>query len=256
MSSALIARSFLPFAARFLYRHPTKLGLLRRHWSDYVGRSGKLAELTGADVHRVDAVLYELECEEPLFREVNGLAGMPMHPIIYYALVRVMQPDLVVETGVCDGFSTRFLLLALERNGRGTLHSIDLPNQDVDLDQGGSRQRDVMAAGRETGWLVPVSLRSRWRLHLGDAQVFLPELLPTLGPIDVFIHDSLHTYEHMLFEYRTAWPHLRGGGVLLSDDTDWNQAFPEFAASVRCAPLMFNFRVGAIRKPPVAAKVP
>lgn len=254
MSAALIARSFLPFAARFLYRHPTKLGLLRRHWSDYVGRSGKLAELTGADVHRVDAVLYELECEEPLFREVNGLAGMPMHPIIYYALVRVMQPDQVVETGVCDGFSTRFLLLAMERNGRGMLHSIDLPNQDVELAPEGSRQRDVMATGRETGWLVPASLRSRWQLHLGDAKVLLPALLPKLGPIDVFIHDSLHTYEHMMFEYRAAWPHLRAGGILLSDDTDWNTAFPEFTALVQCPRIMFNFRVGAIRKPLVAAK--
>ena len=254
MSAALIARSFLPFAARFLYRHPTKLGLLRRHWSDYVGRSGKLAELTGAGMHRIEAALYELECEEPLFREVNGLVGMPMHPIIYYALIRVMQPDLVVETGVCDGFSTRFLLLAMERNGRGTLHSIDLPNQDVKLDQDGSRQRDVMAAGRETGWLVPAALRSRWTLHLGDAHVLLPELLPTLDPIDVFIHDSLHTYEHMLFEFRTAWPRLRAGGFLLSDDTDWNTAFPEFAALVQCPRVMFNFRVGAIRKPLIAKK--
>ena len=249
MRSALITRSFLPFAARFLYRHPTKLGLLRQHWFDYVGRFGKLAELTRTDVSRIEAALYELECEEPLFREVNGLAGMPMHPIIYYALVRVMQPDLVVETGVCDGFSSRFLLLAMERNRRGTLHSVDLPNQDVELDQGGNRQRDVMPSGRETGWLVPAGLRGRWRLHLGDARELLPRLLPALGSIDIFIHDSLHTYDHMLFEYRTAWPHQRDGGVLLSDDTDWNKAFPEFAASVRCAPIMFNFRVGAIRKP-------
>jgi len=249
MRATLIARSFLPFAARFLYRHPTKLGLLRQHWSDYVGRSPKLAELTGANVDRIETVLYELECEEPLFREINGLAGMPMHPIIYYALVRVMQPDLVVETGVCDGFSSRFLLLAMERNRRGMLHSIDLPNQDVELDRTGNRQRDIMPSGREAGWLVPADLRSRWRLHLGDTRDLLPKLLPALDPIDVFIHDSLHTYDHMLFEYRTAWPHLRSGGILLSDDTDWNQAFPEFAASVRCAPIMFNFRVGAVRKP-------
>jgi len=251
----LIVRSFLPFAARFFYRHPTKLAVLRQHWSDYVGRSGKLAELTDANVHRIDAALYELECEEPLFREVNGLAGMPMHPIIYYALVRVLQPDVVVETGVCDGFSTRFLLLAMERNGRGALHSIDLPNQDVALDPAGARQRDIMAIGRETGWLVPAALRPRWQLHLGDATVLLPALLPKLGPIDVFIHDSLHTYEHMLFEFRTAWPHLRAGGILLSDDTDWNQAFPEFAAQAQCPRIMFNFRVGAIRKPMGAAKV-
>ena len=250
----MIARSFLPFAARFLYRHPTKLGLLRRHWSDYIGRFGKLAELTGVDMRRVEAVLYELECEEPLFREVNGLSGMPMHPIIYYALTRVMQPDLVVETGVCDGFSSRFLLLAMERNGCGILHSIDLPNQDVVLDLSGNRQRDVMASGHETGWLVPAALRGRWRLHLGDAKDIIPKLLPTLGLIDVFIHDSLHTYSHMMFEYQTAWPHLRDGGILLSDDTDWNTAFSDFAALVQCPCVMFNFRVGAIRKPLVAAK--
>ncbi len=76
MRSALIARSFLPFAARFLYRHPTKLGLLRRHWSDYVGRSGKLAELTGVGVHRVEAALYELEWEDRCFRKLNELQAM------------------------------------------------------------------------------------------------------------------------------------------------------------------------------------
>ncbi len=208
-----------------------------------------MAELTGKDVNQVETVFYELECEEPLFQEVNGWAGMPMHPIVYYGLVRLVQPDLVVETGVCDGFSSRFLLLALERNGRGTLHSIDLPSQDVELVPGGARQSDVLPEGRQTGWLVPPGLRARWQLHLGDAKELLPKLLPTLGPFDIFIHDSLHTYDHMMFEYRIAWPYLREGGILLSDDTDWNDAFPEFAGEVDRPTVMFNFRVGAIRKP-------
>src|SRR5207247_10272572 len=133
MRTALIVRSFLPFAARFLYRHPTKWGRLGQRWEDCVGRFGKLAALAGSDVERVEAVLYELECEEPLFREVNGLAVVPMHPVIDYALVRMVQPDLVVETGVREGFSTRFLLLAMERNHHGALHSIHLPNQDHPL---------------------------------------------------------------------------------------------------------------------------
>jgi len=34
---------------------------------------------------------------------------------------------VAVETGVCNGVSTAFLLLALERNGDGELYSIDLP---------------------------------------------------------------------------------------------------------------------------------
>jgi len=47
------------------------------------------------------------------------------------------------------------------------------------------------------------------------------------------IHDSLHTYEHMLWEFRQAYPHLPAGGLLFSDDAKWNSAFPEFAFEVR-----------------------
>ena len=246
---SLITRSFLPFAVRFFYRHPTKLRLLWQHWLDYVGRFGKMVELTGKEVDIVEGVFYELECHEPLFQENNGWAGMPMHSMIYYALVRLMQPDLVVETGVCEGFSSRFLLLAMERNGRGFLHSIDLPNGDFELGPGMGRQTNILSGGRQTGWQVPTSLRASWKLHLGDAKELLPKLLQTLGTVDIFIHDSLHSYDHMLFEYVTAWPHLREGGILLSDDRDWNRAFPEFALRVHCSPIMFNYRVGAIRKP-------
>ena len=251
MRFSLVVRSFLPFAMRFLYRHPRKLRLLRQHWLDWTGRFGKMAELSGKEVRIVEGVFHELECEEPLFRENKIWAGMPMHAMVYYVLVRLMRPSLVVETGVCDGLSSRFLLLAMKRNDRGFLHSIDVPNGDFDLGQGRGRQKNFLPDGYEVGWQVPVSLRDRWKLHLGDAKDLLPPLLETLGTIDIFIHDSLHSYEHMLFEFSTAWPHLRYGGILISDDIEENVAFPEFSASVKCPSLRFNFRVGAIRKPDV-----
>ena len=40
-----------------------------------------------------------------------------------------MQPKIAVETGVANGFSTAFSLLALQANGEGHLHSIDLPRE-------------------------------------------------------------------------------------------------------------------------------
>src|SRR5207245_10685715 len=111
---------------------------------------------------------------------------------------------------------------------------------------------DTLPSGRSPVSLLPAELRNRWDLHLGDAKDLLPKLLSELDRIDIFIHDSLHTYEHMLFEFRTAWPHLCDGGILLSDDTDWNEAFLEFATAIKCPTVMFNFRVGAIRKPTVS----
>jgi hypothetical protein len=56
----------------------------------------------------------------------------------------------------------------------------------------------------------------------------LPKLLASIGEIDIFFHDSKHTYEHMFFEFEAAFQRLRLGGVLASDDISWNSAFFEF----------------------------
>ena len=203
---SLIFRSFLPFAARFLYRHPTRLRQLREYWLDYNARYGNLASLTGTPIEQAEAVLYHLECLDPHFQEVTrSRGGVDLNHIVSYAIVRLMQPEIMVETGVHEGWSARFTLLAMDHNGRGVLHSIDLPNQPGEL----------LPEGKEPGYRVPHDLRSHWRLHLGDARELLPRLLPTLGPIDIFVHDSLHTYDHMMFEFRTAWPYLREGGILI-----------------------------------------
>ena len=49
--------------------------------------------------------------------------------------------------------------------------------------------------------------------------------------IDMFVHDSSHSYRHMLWEFRAFWPRLRDGGLLMSHDVQMNSAFPEFIAS-------------------------
>jgi cephalosporin hydroxylase len=44
----------------------------------------------------------------------------------------------------------------------------------------------------------------------------------------MFLHDSSHSYQHMLWEFRQFWPRLRDGGLLVSHDVQMNAAFPEF----------------------------
>jgi hypothetical protein len=60
----------------------------------------------------------------------------------------------------------------------------------------------------------------------------LPGLLKQIGPIDIFLHDSLHTAENTLFEMRTAWPALRPGGAIVVDDIDSNEGFRLFCGTV------------------------
>jgi hypothetical protein len=125
---------------------------------------------------------------------------------VWYAIVRILRPNLILETGVHDGLSSTLILRAMSRNERGCLVSIDLP--DLDLPMGVSGP----------GWLISDELKSRWRLCLGDSHVLLPTLARKHAPIDIFIHDSVHTADFQAFEYRTVRPYLAPRGLLLGDD--------------------------------------
>ncbi|MEM2909447.1 MAG: class I SAM-dependent methyltransferase [Nitrososphaerota archaeon] len=163
----------------------------------------------------------------------------PYPEVILYTLLRTLRPRTVVETGVSGGISSSYMLQALKDNGCGMLYSIDLPS---------SRYRYRY----KSGWMVPEHLRNRWSLIIGDSKKELKPLLINLREIDAFFHDSLHTYEHMLWEYKTVWPFIRWGGLLISDDIQSNRAFHHFSKiinrktySYRKGPFTY---LGVIRK--------
>jgi hypothetical protein len=110
----------------------------------------------------------------------------------WYSIVRALRPARVLETGTHDGLGSTAILAALERNGFGELISID--------PQPG------------TGWLVPDRLAGRWQPLRGTSY----EVMPSLGTIDLFIHDSLHTPDCERWELETAA--ALGATVLLSDN--------------------------------------
>jgi hypothetical protein len=129
-----------------------------------------------------------------------------------YLACRLVTPDTVVETGVAYGVSSAFLLKAMQQNGRGTLHSIDLP----------PLRREY---AHFWGVALPEDLRQGWRLHRGASRRVLPGLLRETGPVGLFVHDSLHTRRNMRREFDAVWPNLSPGGLLLADDVERNRAF-------------------------------
>jgi hypothetical protein len=146
----------------------------------------------------------------------SGVAHDASFPLatFCYAWCRKNRPRLVIETGVGNGVTTAFILQALAVNGSGSLWSIDLP---------------PLGAEPFAGCFVPDSLKAKWRLHLGRTRRILPGLLREAGAIDMFLHDSLHTERNMAFEFNAAWPYLKTGGILVSDDvTYFNNAFEKF----------------------------
>jgi hypothetical protein len=138
-----------------------------------------------------------------------------------WCLIGALKPGKVVETGVAHGVTTRVILEALERLGSGRLWSIDLPALDSGL-------RGSIAIA------VPDSLRERWTYISGTSRRRLPGLLSTIGPIDLFVHDSSHTERNMLFELQRAWPAIARGAIV-ADDVQQSPAFARFSQSLAAA---------------------
>src|SRR2546421_6211916 len=131
-----------------------------------------------------------------------------------YGLVRWLRPTVIVESGGFIGMSSAFILKALvDELATAELYSIEL-SEDC-----------------EQGALIPEQLRSSERFvpMRGRIEDFL-ERNELPKSIDMFLHDSSHSYRHMLWEFHQFWPRLRDGGLLVSHDVQMNAAFPEFVA--------------------------
>jgi hypothetical protein len=126
------------------------------------------------------------------------------------------KPRRVIETGVARGVTSRFILEALERNGSGSLLSIDLPPQlKAELHD-------------QIGAAVPPECRGRWTYVRGSSRRRLPRVLAQLKTTDLFVHDSRHTERNVRFELDLVWEALDPGGILVVDDIDVSHGFHSF----------------------------
>ena len=138
--------------------------------------------------------------------------------ISVYILLLHLKSEIVVETGVSDGVSSFFILSGLNKNQKGSLYSIDLP--DVGM---------PTLYGKETGWIVDDNLRKRWTLIYGKTKKKLASLSYELRHVDIFLQDSEHSYTNMKLEFSTALRYMKNGSLLLSDDVRLNSVFQELS---------------------------
>lgn len=139
---------------------------------------------------------------------------------ICYLACRVLEPEIVIETGVAYGVTSAFILEALYENNKGKLYSIDLP---------------PLAKNQQShvGFFVPDHLKQRWRIHYGSSRRILPILLETLTKTDIFIHDSLHTYSNISYELSLVSKYLESPAIVIVDDVQDNQAFSDWCQHYR-----------------------
>lgn len=231
----------------FASRHPAHA--IRSVFRDLLALDERfLGRLTGARAAQIKGFLSEPFQDQGLyghFRDVEkqlegtrdiGANLYAKRVLLQYAIVRASRPGRILETGIANGVSLAYLLLAMECNQKDSLHSIDV------------NDGSFLPLGKRVGWIVPEWLRHRWTVHLGDARELLPQLLAQVGPLDVFIHDSLHTYDHVKFEYEQPNPCLRPASILMAGDAGWNTVFLDFALAPGTTVYNIIRGVGVLKK--------
>ena len=156
-----------------------------------------VAAALGTDPDAVTALLGELrsdtELTDDLRRRLRQRSSANQEPMLgkrraLYCVVRLLRPRVIVESGVKDGLGSAVLLRALERN-------------EAEGDPGMLLAFDIEP---DAGWLVD------WKAEPERQSLFIGDVRETLGPVleengvDLFINDSLHSYEHERFEFETA----------------------------------------------------
>jgi predicted O-methyltransferase YrrM len=169
--------------------------------------------------------------------------------LFLYWMIRILKPRTIVQTGVCNGLSTAFMMLALAKNGEeGTLHAIDLPHifnpNDPAWTVKGTIYGVLIPEGKTSGWMVPDIYKNRFFVQSGDAKELLPKLVESQPSIDMFYHDSDHTYNHMMFEFNEAKKKLAPGGIIIGDDISWNASVWDFADQYGVPSYNFKSAVG------------
>ena len=177
------------------------------------------------DIKYIKNALKTKFSEEDFKKYAMG-ASAGLKEVALYLLVRKYKPKLIVETGVANGISTYFVLKALHLNGSGKLISIDYPNYNKGgyITSEGKVDNTYIPKDLPPGWIVPKIYKDRWDLRLGKSSDILPKIKKSL---DMFIHDSEHSYSNMMFELKWALAHIKNG-VIICDDADQNNAFKDF----------------------------
>jgi hypothetical protein len=184
----------------------------------------QISRLTGAspsDLARFRRELRESNLPDTLLQRGAGVAFTRELPqgALLYLVVRAARPRHIVETGVRPGYSTAWMLAALDANGEGELTS---------LGPGPTAGRSLGVRDVGVGQFVPPTLRSRWTLALGNTEDRLREILQQASRVDLFLYDNGPVATRARFELKAAWEALSGHGILLAHHVEANSAWTDF----------------------------
>jgi Methyltransferase domain len=185
--------------------------LNRKHLTWFV------ANIAGTDIQTARGYIEEVLNDDALRRHIadatrtsprrwladpSALLG---RRIGWYALVRVLKPQHVVETGTDKGLGSVVLAAALLRNGFGRLTTID--------------------NNPASGYLISGAYAPVINRVIGDSV----STLASLRDVDIFLHDSDHSADYERSEIETVADVLSRDALVMSDNAELTDELARWA---------------------------
>ena len=152
---------------------------------------------------------------------------------LLYNICRKNNIVKILETGVANGWSTLSILLAIRKDNRKKLTSIDLPYP-------------YKNSQSYIGSAIPEILKNQnWNLILGIDYDILKKLNNNKLKFDL-VH-----YFSKIKSFGVIWSLLNKNGFLISDDVSDNNAFIDFAKNIKTKYYIYKFEskyIGIIQK--------
>lgn len=190
-----------------------------------------VAQVTGVHVSEARQYLGEVETDADLREHVRTCTATSARRGIadpearyarrlgWYAIVRALQPDHLVETGTDKGLGSCVLAAAVLRNGHGRVTTIDI--------------------NPESGFLIQPPYSEVINRVVGDS---LEALASLDSPVDLFIHDSDHSPEYEGAEFVAVSLHLSAAALVISDNAHVTQQLSSWAEQSGWSYLFFDER--------------
>ena len=176
-----------------------------------------IAYITNKDNNFVKSIFSEIENNKNFKELLNGEIAqikrkyeLPKQVFYsrrlgWYVLVRILKPNVVVETGTDKGLGTLLIAQALKENGSGKVYSLDIDPY--------------------SGVLINQDHWDNIELIKGNSV----ENLKMIKKIDMFIHDSDHSKSHEKAEFESIQDNLSTNAIVISDNSQFTDALLEWS---------------------------
>ena len=184
-----------------------------------------ISAVTGKPQLEISGYIHEILNDKDLFNHLVGvyeknsrkykMDRVPKYAkrIGWYAIVRAMKPETVIETGIDKGLGSCVLAAALLKNKEEGFKGIYY-GTDINPNAGAFFSEPFTSVGK---------------LLIGDSIESLKKL--QVDKIDIFINDSDHSSEYEEQEYETVKSKLHDKSIIIGDNSHSNSKLREFAQS-------------------------